>query len=465
MNSTHLNPAAAHPLDASHDPALTSWLPSANLPDSDFPIQNLPFGRFSRRGVDEPPRIGIAIGDQVLDLKLAAAVAGWADGLGTELGSGQTIGRDQALAPLAAGDLNAFFALGRPLRLALRAALSAALASGSAYQAALAQCLVAQSAVTMTLPCSIGDYTDFYTGIHHATAVGKLFRPDNPLLPNYKWVPIGYHGRSSSIVVSGTPVRRPLGQTAPAADSDGRPMFGPSQRLDFELELGLVVGSANALGTPVAMADAEAALAGVLLLNDWSARDFQAWEYQPLGPFLAKNFASSVSPWLVTMEALAPFRQPFVRAEGEPQPLPHLDSAANRAQGAINITLETWLHTARARAAGEAPVRLSQTSWPQAGYWTAAQLLTHHTSNGCNLQPGDLLGTGTLSGPLPAQAGSLLELTAGGRTAIDLPGGEQRRFLQDGDTLMLRAFAQAPGARRIGLGECSGTVLAAAAPL
>jgi fumarylacetoacetase len=442
-----------HPaLDATHDPALTSWVDSANAADSDFPIQNLPLGRFSRAGSGQAPRAGVAIGDQVLDLALAAAVPGWAAGLGAA--------RADALAALAAGDVNRFLALGPAVRGALRQALSAALATGSPHQAALAPCLLPQAEAVMALPCAIGDYTDFYTGIHHATAVGRLFRPDQPLMPNYKWVPIGYHGRSSSIVVSGTPVRRPLGQTAPAADGDGRPGFGPCQRLDHELELGLVVGSANPLGQPLTMKQAEAALAGVVLLNDWSARDLQAWEYQPLGPFLAKNFASSVSPWLVTMEALAPFRRPFVREPGEPAPLPHLDSAANREAGAIDITLEVWLHTAQAQAAGQAPVRLSQGRWPEAAYWTAAQLVAHHTSNGCNLQPGDLLGTGTLSGPLPGQAGSLLELTQGGKQPITLPDGTQRRFLQDGDTLVLRGFAQAPGARRIGLGECRGTVLA-----
>ena len=443
-------------LNATHDPALCSWVASANTADTDFPIQNLPFGRFARSGSGQAPRIGVAIGDQVLDLALAGAVPGWADGLGAARGA--------ALAALAGGDLNAFLALGPAVRQALRAALSAALASGSAHQAALAPCLVAQSTVTLGLPCHIGDYTDFYTGIHHATTVGQLFRPDHPLLPNYKHVPIGYHGRSSSIVVSGTPVRRPLGQTAPAAGGDGKPGYGPCQRLDYELELGLVVASANALGQPVPIAQAEDALAGVLLLNDWSARDLQAWEYQPLGPFLAKNFASTVSPWLVTMEALAPFRQPFVRPAvdgGSPAPLPYLDSAANRAAGAIDITLTVWLHTARAAAAGEPAVRLSQGHWPDAAWWTAAQLLTHHSSNGCNLQPGDLLGTGTLSGPQPDQAGSLLELTLGGKQAIDLPGGEQRRFLQDGDSLILRGFAQRDGARRIGLGECRGTVLPA----
>lgn len=431
-------------LDATHDPALRSWVSSANEPGCDFPIQNLPFGRFRRAGGSEPWRIGVAIGDQVLDMAAAAAAPGWPAGL------------QPALAALAAGDLNAFMAMGPAVRRALRQALSAALREGSAQQAALASSLVPQAAAEMAVPCRIGDYTDFYTGIHHATSVGRLFRPDNPLLPNYKWVPIGYHGRSSSIVVSGTPVRRPLGQVKGA--DDAQPRVGPSQRLDYELELGAFVGTGNALGEPVDIDAAEGHLFGLVLLNDWSARDVQAWEYQPLGPFLAKNFASTVSPWVVTMEALAPFRAPFVRAEGEPQPLPYLESAANRAAGQLDMTIEAWLQTAAMRERGEPAVRLSQGNVREAAYWTLAQLLAHHTLGGCNLQPGDLLGTGTLSGPAPQQAGSLLELSTGGRQPVALPGGESRAFLQDGDTLTLRAWCERPGARRIGLGQCSGTV-------
>jgi fumarylacetoacetase len=352
-------------------------------------------------------------------------------------------------------------AAGPAARRALRGALSAALAEGSAQQAALASTLVAQSAVQMALPCAIGDYTDFYTGIHHATTVGKLFRPDNPLLPNYKWVPIGYHGRSSSIVVSGTPVRRPQGQTAPPAGGDGTPGFGPSQRLDYELELGFLIGPGNALGEPIAIASAAEHLFGVTLFNDWSARDIQPWEYQPLGPFLAKNFASTLSPWVVTMEALAPFRAPLVRPAGDPAPLPYLSDAADLAGGALDITLEVWLQTAQMREAGTPALLLSRGNAAEAAYWTPAQLVAHHSASGCNLQPGDLLGSGTLSGPLPAQAGSLLERSQGGQLPVTLPNGEQRRFLHDGDTLTLRAHCQRAGARRIGLGECSGTVLPA----
>jgi fumarylacetoacetase len=422
------------PIDATHDPKLRSWVDSANAAGCDFPIQNLPFGRFRPAGSGEAFRIGVAIGDQVLDLRAAGLVD--------------------------TDDMNALMDTAPKERVALRAAISAGLAEGSDKKAAWNNALFAQSAVEMTVPCRIGDYTDFYTGIHHATTVGKLFRPDQPLMPNYKWVPIGYHGRASSIAVSGQRFKRPQGQTkAPDAET---PSFGPSKRLDYELELGFVIGTGNALGEPIAIADAERHLFGVTLLNDWSARDLQAWEYQPLGPFLAKNFASTLSPWIVTMEALAPFRAKFERAAGEPQPLPYLDSPANREAGALDITLEVWLQTAKMREAGEKAVRLTRGNTTEAAYWTAAQLVTHHTVNGCNLQPGDLLGSGTLSGPKPDEAGSLLELTLGGKQPITLPNGEKRTFLEDGDTLSLRGYCERGGAVRIGLGEVSGTVLPAA---
>jgi fumarylacetoacetase len=437
------------PLDATHDPALQSWVASAQAPDTDFPIQNLPYGRFRRAGSAEAWRIGVAIGDQVLDLAQAVAAGGW------------TAAVQALLAPLEAGDLNALMAQGAPARQTLRQALSAALAVGSPQAAALKGCLVPQAEAEMALPCRIGDYTDFYVGIHHAAAVGKLFRPDNPLLPNYKWVPIGYHGRASSIVVSGQAVRRPLGQTA---GSDGVPTLGPSQRLDHELELGFFIGPANELGTPVDIAAAEDHLFGVCLFNDWSARDLQAWEYQPLGPFLAKNFASTLSPWVVTMEALAPFRTvPLARPAGDPAPLPYLDSPANRAQGALDIQLEARLQTAAMREAGVPPASISRSNAADAAYWTPAQLVAHHTVNGCNLQPGDLLGSGTLSGAGPGESGSMLELSQGGKQPITLPNGEQRRFLQDGDTLVLAGWCERPGARRIGFGLNSGTVLPARA--
>jgi fumarylacetoacetase len=421
-------------LNATHDPKLRSWVASANETGGDFPIQNLPFGRFRPAGSSEGFRIGIAIGDQVLDLKATGLVD--------------------------TDDMNVLLAQNAGERQALRAAISDGLREGSAKQAAWSKALFAQSAVELTVPCRIGDYTDFYTGIHHATTVGKLFRPDQPLMPNYKWVPIGYHGRASSIAVSGQRFKRPQGQTkAPDAES---PAFGPSKRLDYELELGFVVGQGNPIGEPIRIGDAEQHLFGVTLLNDWSARDLQAWEYQPLGPFLSKNFASTLSPWIVTMEALAPFRAKFQRESGDPQPLPYLDSPSNREAGALDITLEVWLQTARMREAGEVAVRLTRGNTTKAAYWTAAQLIAHHTVNGCNLQPGDLLGSGTLSGPQPDEAGSLLELTLGGKQPITLPNGERRTFLEDGDTLSLRGYCERQGAVRIGLGEVSGTVLPSA---
>lgn len=425
----HTTPDAPNTTDATHAPSLRSWVASANAAGCDFPIQNLPFGRFRVAG--GAARIGVAIGDQILDLRAAGLVDG--------------------------DDMNALMAQAPAERRALRARLSQGLAAGAAQQAAWQAALVPQVQAEMLLPCRIGDYTDFYTSVHHATNVGKQFRPDNPLLPNYKWVPIGYHGRASSIGVSGQSIRRPLGQLkAPDADA---PVLAPSQRLDYELELGWFIGQGNAQGAPIAITQAEQHLFGVALFNDWSARDIQGWEYQPLGPFLSKNFASTLAPWVVTMEALAPFRAPFVRPEGDPQPLPYLDSADNRAAGAFTITLEVLLQTGRMRAEGMAPAVLSRTNTTRAAYWTPAQLVTHHTVNGCNLQPGDLLGSGTLSGPDAGEAGSLLELAVAGKQAVQLPNGEQRAFLQDGDTLTLRGWCEREGAVRIGLGEVSGTVV------
>ncbi|MCB1996226.1 MAG: fumarylacetoacetase [Burkholderiaceae bacterium] len=427
--------------DATHDPKLRSWVESANAADTDFPIQNLPYGRFKRAKTDEPWRIGVAIGDQILDLKLAAEQCPWGDGV------------PELLRPLADGDLNSFMAMGLDARQRLRAALSAALAEGSDQGPFLELCLLPQDQAKMALPCSIGDYTDFYTGIHHATTVGKLFRPDNPLLPNYKWVPIGYHGRVSSIGISGQRFKRPMGQTAPAA-GEATPTFGPCKRLDYELELGIFVGTGNEQGSPKSMEQAEADWFGLVLLNDWSARDIQAWEYQPLGPFLSKNFATTISPWVVTREALLPYRVPFAHPAGEPQPLPYLNSALDAAAGALDITLEVWLQTAQMSA----PQKLMQSNFRDS-WWTVAQLLAHHTVGGCNLQPGDLLGSGTLSGPEAGQGGSLLELTNGGKMPLTLSSGETRTFLQDGDTAILRAVCSGPGKARIGLGESRGTVI------
>ncbi|MBF5004694.1 fumarylacetoacetase [Diaphorobacter caeni] len=417
-------------IDATHDPKRRSWVESANVPGADYPIQNLPFGRFRPAGSAQAYRIGVAIGDQVLDLRAAGLID--------------------------TDDMNALMNASAAERVHLRTKISDGLAAHSASQAAWQRALHPQSACEYTLPCRVGDYTDFYTGIHHATTVGKLFRPDNPLMPSYKWVPIGYHGRASSLVVSGTAVKRPNGQTlAPDAKA---PVLGPSMRLDYELELGYYIGRGNAQGHPISIDDAEAHLFGVGLFNDWSARDLQAWEYQPLGPFLSKNFSSTVAPWIITMEALAPFRAAFTRAKDDPQPLPYLDGSKNREQGQLDIQLEVLIQTERMREAGEAPVRLTLGSAHDAAYWTAAQLVAHHTVNGCNLQPGDLLGSGTLSGPTKDSAGSLLELTSGGKTTIRLPNGETRGFLENGDTLILRGWCERDGAVRIGLGEAVGTI-------
>jgi fumarylacetoacetase len=355
-------------------------------------------------------------------------------------------------------DIAAVMALSAAERRALRHMLFEGLRAGSHVQSQWELALYVQSEVELGLPCAVGDYTDFYTGIHHATTVGKLFRPDTPLLPNYKWVPIGYHGRASSIIASGQGFHRPHGQVMQPGDS--APQLRPTQRLDYELELAIWLAQGNPLGEPIAMEQAEDHVWGVSLLNDWSARDVQAWEYQPLGPFLAKNFATTVSPWVVTLEALLPFRGKPLRPAGDPQPLPYLDSPANRTAGALDIRLEVWLQTAQMHREGHSPQLLSQSN-VQDAYWTLAQLVTHHTVNGCNLRAGDMLGTGTLSGPAAAQGGSLLELSQGGKQPITLHNGEQRTFLEDGDTVILKAFAERTGARRIGFGECRGTVLAA----
>jgi fumarylacetoacetase len=420
--------------DATHDPGLQSWLESANDPATDFPIQNLPFGRF-RRADDMDWRIGVAIGDQVLDLRRARLIESY--------------------------DMNLIMRLAKEPRQALRAAISNGLQSGSPLEKQFREALVPQSRVELSLPCRIGDYTDFYTSIHHATTVGRQFRPDNPLLPNYKWLPTGYHGRSSSIAVSrrglGHTFKRPAGQTMPAGATT--PVVGPTARLDYELELGFFISRPNVVGEPIPIEDAEDHVFGVALFNDWTARDIQPWEYQPLGPFLSKNFASTLSPWMVTMDALAPFRSPFKRPNGDPAPLPYLESASNRDRGAIDIELEVWIQTEKMRAERLAGDRLTASNYADA-YWTVAQLVAHHTVNGCNLCDGDLFGSGTLSGPRPDQAGSLLELTQGGKKPITLSNGEVRGFLEDGDTIILRGYCQRDGFRRIGLGECRGTVQA-----
>ncbi len=436
-------------LNETHDPALQSWVASANDGKTDFPIQNLPFAIFRRRGSQEAWRGGVAIGDQIVDMAAAVRAGVW---------GGDALPVAQAATQ---GTLNQLMSLGTQPLSHLRKALSKALQTGSSQEAALKACLLPQTEAEYTVPARIGDYTDFYTSVHHATNIGKQFRPDNPLLPNYKWVPIGYHGRSSSIGISGQTFARPVGQTMPpGADA---PRFGPCKRLDIELELGVFVGAGNAAGQPIDIGDAEDHVFGIVLLNDWSARDIQGWEYQPLGPFLSKNFASTISPWVVTTEALAPFRVAAVeRPQGDPQPMPYLDSPHNRDAGAFDIQLEALIETPALRAAGHAPARLCLTSYRHA-YWTVAQMVTHHTVNGCNLQPGDMLGSGTLSGPTLDQACALIELTTGGKNPVRLPDGEQRIWLEDGDTVILRGWCEKPGAARIGFGECVGTVLPARA--
>ena len=432
-------------LDATHDPALRSWVPGADG-HPDFPIQNLPFGVFSPH--DGAPRAGVAIGLNILDIS----------GL---LATGLLTGEAAEAAETARGTtLNSFLAAGARPRRALRRRLSELLRSGNRESGSVAALLHDASGCTMHLPARIGDYTDFYVGIHHAENIGRQFRPDNPLLPNYKHIPIGYHGRASSGVPSGTPVRRPQGQAkAPAADA---PAFGPTGRLDFELELGVWIGPGNQLGEPVPVAEARDHVAGYCLLNDWSARDVQAWEYQPLGPFLAKSFATTVSPWIVTREAVAPFRiaQP-VRPDGDPRPLPYLMDESDQRDGALDLVLEVFLTTPALAAAGLPPHRIAPSN-ARHMYWTIAQMVAHHTSGGCNLRPGDLVGTGTLSGPGRTACGSLVEATLGGREPLRLASGEERRFIEDGDEIILGARGVREGFVSIGLGECRGMVVGSA---
>lgn len=433
-------------LNQTHDTSLTSWVESANQENTDFPIQNLPFAIFKRANANEAFRAGVAIGEQVLDLA-AAKDTGIFTGLALQ-------GIEACCKP----ELNDFMAMGKTVWSALRLALSEALQTGSDAEKQLTSCLIPQNDVEYSLPCRIGDYTDFYTSIYHATSVGKFFRPDNPLLPNYKWVPIGYHGRSSSIEVSGSDFKRPKGQLkAPDADT---PVVAPCKRLDYEMELGIYIGKGNDLGDPVSIDDAEDHVFGICLFNDWSARDVQGWEYQPLGPFLAKNFASTVSPWIITTEALAPFKTQWTRDQSDPQPLDYLESENNRAAGAFDIQLEVQLETEKMRSAGEPASHLSLSNFRHS-YWTVAQMVAHHTINGCNLQPGDMFGSGTQSGPTHEEAGSMLELSMAGKQKIELDNGEVRTFLEDGDNVIMRGWCQKEGAVRIGFGEVSATVIAA----
>jgi fumarylacetoacetase len=425
-----------NPMNETHDPRRRSWVESANREGCQFPIQNLPFGVFRRKG-SKAARTGAAIGDSILDLAAA--------------GFGGAACRQP--------NLNALAAAGRPAWQALRLKLSRALSNERGWEKRrrdLQRHLVPMAKAQMLLPVAVGDYTDCYSSVFHATNIGRMFRPDNPLLPNFKWLPIAYHGRASSVVVSGTPVVRPLGQ-AKAADAPA-PVFGPCRRLDYEVELGLVVGPGNALGRPVPIARAQEHVFGVVLLNDWSARDIQAWEYQPLGPFLAKNFATTISPWIVTLEALAPFRSPaYRRPDGDPAPLPYLMDARDQGEGSFSIEVEMHLASSKMRAARLAAQRLSRCNFSYA-YWTPAQMIAHHASNGCNLQPGDILGTGTISGPTADSLGAMIELTQGGKNPIRLPTGESRSFLEDGDEAIERGFCARDGYVPIGFGAAAGVV-------
>jgi fumarylacetoacetase len=435
-------------LDRTHDPARRSWLPSANVEGADFPLQNLPFGVF-RATPSDRTRIGVAIGDRVLDLAAA-------------LEAGCLEAPERVATACHAPRLNGLMAVAPEARQVLRAALGDLLDTESRLagdRALQDRVLRPLHEVELQLPAEIGDYTDFYASVYHAGNVGSMFRPDNPLLPNYKWVPIGYHGRASSVVASGTPIRRPRGQSKPA-DAPA-PSFGPSRQMDYELEIGAWIAGENALGQPVPMREAERRLFGISLLNDWSARDIQSWEYAPLGPFLAKNFATSVSPWVVTLEALAPFRLAAPeRPAGDPTPLAYLDDPGDRVHGALGILLEVAIQTTRMREAGQAPARVSHTDFRRM-YWTLAQLVTHHASGGCNLRPGDLLGSGTVSGPTREERGCLLELSWRGKEPLTLPSGETRTFLEDGDEVVMTGWCERPGAVRIGLGECRGRLLPA----
>ncbi|MGV3709151.1 MAG: fumarylacetoacetase [Gemmatimonas sp.] len=435
--------------DETHNPSLRSWVESANVAGGDFPIQNLPFGAFRRRGADERVRIGVAIGDYILDVSACLAANLFSDS-----------SEDARKAATLCGEptLNALMMGGRAPARALRTAISALLsdATSNDRQQTARHALVAMADAEMFMPAHVGDYTDFYASVHHASNVGALFRPDNPLLPNYKWVPIGYHGRASSLVVSGADVRRPNGQRM--APNATEPVFEPSKSLDYELELGVFVAGENALGSTISIDSAEARMFGLCILNDWSARDVQSWEYQPLGPFLAKNFCSTISPWVVTLDALAPFRAPLAaRAAGDPAPLPYLSDDADRKSGGFDVVVETWLQTAKMRADGTEAVRISHANSLDL-YWSFAQMLTHHASNGCNMRPGDMLGSGTISGPNPENRGCLLELTRRGAEPLQLPFGEKRAFLEDGDEIIMRAYAERAGAVRIGFGECRGVL-------
>lgn len=434
--------------DPTNDPALRSWAPGADDEGGDFPIQNLPFGVFRRKGSGDAGRVCVAIGSSALDLH-ALQESGLLDGLASA--------RADALR---GSSLNALMGLGASARRELRARLSELLCDDNAALRDDARLrdltLIPLEEVELLTPAQVGDYTDFYASIHHATNVGSMFRPDNPLLPNYRWVPIGYHGRASTIIASGAPVRRPCGQTK--ADEADAPTFGPCKLLDYELEVGAYVGMGNRLGETIAIDDAAEHLFGLSIVNDWSARDMQKWEYQPLGPFLAKSFATTVSPWVVTMDALAPFRVegPY-RGDGDPRPLEYLTARDAKESWALDLRLEVALTTAMMREQGEEEFVVSRGSFRDM-YWTLTQMLTHHASNGCAMRPGDMFASGTVSGTEKESRGCLLERTWRGSEPLKLPTGEKRRFLEDGDEVIMRGWCERKGARRIGFGECRGVV-------
>lgn len=433
-------------INETHDPNLKSWVESANDPDTDFPIQNLPFCNFRHRSNESGSRIGVRIGSSVIDLEALPVQKEFQWWLKSSSGPWKldALGR---LAPHSPNEVRNYLvgSLNEDADLATKELVE--------------KVLVPESEVSFHSPFEIGDYTDFYCSIYHATNVGSMFRPEAPLLPNYKYVPIGYHGRASSIVVSGTDIKRPHGQNR--SDAEKPPVFIPSKSLDYEMELGFFVGRGNEMGTPIDIKDAEEHLFGVCLVNDWSARDIQAWEYQPLGPFLAKNFATTISPFVVTMEALAPFRTPaFERDPDDPQPLDYLSDDNNLKFGGLDINLEVYIQTEKMRAENIEPHMLSRSNTKDL-YWTIGQMMTHHASNGCNLQTGDLIASGTVSGKEKSQRGCLLELTWRGTEPVDLPSGEQRRFLEDGDEVIMKGYCEREGFRRIGLGECRGRVLPA----
>ena len=434
-------------IDETHDVKRQSWVGSANG-HSSFPIQNLPFGVFRPPGEDA--RGGVAIGDEIFDLRRA-------------LEAGLFSGTAEHAARAASGArLNEFMSLERGERVEMRRCLSALLSAGAEGEAARKQggrVLHKAAACTLQLPASVGSYTDFFAGIHHAMNAGTRMKREPPLLPNYKYVPVAYHGRASSVVVSGTPLRRPNGQRKLAENEP--PVFGPSRKLDIELELGVWVGPGNALGETIPISRAGDHIAGLCMLNDWSARDIQSWEYIPLGPFLAKNFGTTVSPWIVTMEALAPFRTPQpARPASDPKPLPHLWDDGDQECGAFDIAIEALIRTEAMRERGVAAHRLAASSTKHL-YWTLAQLVAHHASGGCNLQAGDLFGSGTLSAPERSGWGSLWELTDDGAAAIRLASGETRTYVEDGDEVILRARAERDGYASIGFGDCAGTIMRA----